>query len=57
MRHISFNVEPGVKYRIGGPTISARASVVIRYRKYQNIVKSHEQIIDDICNKMMQKQK
>lgn len=27
IRHINFNVEPGVKYRIGGPTISARASV------------------------------
>lgn len=27
MRQISFNVDPGVKYRIGGPTISARASV------------------------------
>lgn len=26
MRHINFNVDPGVKYLIGGPTISARAS-------------------------------
>lgn len=26
MRHINFSVDPGVKYLIGGPTISALAS-------------------------------
>lgn len=36
MRHISFNVDPGVKYLIGGPTISARASVNERNSMREN---------------------
>lgn len=32
--HISFSVDPGVKYLIGGPTISARASINPKHDKW-----------------------
>lgn len=35
MRHINFNVLDGVKYLIGGPTISARASVKMKKKKIE----------------------
>lgn len=44
MRQISFSVEPGVRYRMGGPTISVRASV-FGYFRYENKLEKERKMI------------